>query len=98
MRNLLVMTSILCVMFLFTACTFAEEYEIAMNGKVLCQSEISQDVSNVESVMSVGNNTEQIEIQQSGCCSWHGGIWYCDPVSGRWVCQDGTLSPTCHCR
>lgn len=32
---------------------------------------------------------------QSGCCSWHGGESYCS--GGRWVCADGTYSPTCTC-
>ncbi len=33
---------------------------------------------------------------QSGCCSWHGGESYCG-ANGRWVCNDGTYSPTCTC-
>jgi hypothetical protein len=32
----------------------------------------------------------------SGCCSWHGGVDTCDP-SGRYACNDGTLSPSCGC-
>lgn len=34
---------------------------------------------------------------QQGCCSWHGGIAYCDSWSGRYVCNDGTYSPSCTC-
>lgn len=34
---------------------------------------------------------------QSGCCSWHGGESYCDYTTNRWVCADGTFSPTCTC-
>lgn len=30
-----------------------------------------------------------------GCCSHHGGQAYCS--NGRWVCRDGTYSPTCTC-
>ncbi len=30
-----------------------------------------------------------------GCCSHHGGQAYCS--NGRWVCNDGTVSPTCTC-
>lgn len=30
-----------------------------------------------------------------GCCSHHGGQAYCS--NGRWVCSDGTYSPTCTC-
>ena len=33
-----------------------------------------------------------------GCCSWHGGIDYCDTSVGRYVCNDGSYSPTCGCR
>jgi hypothetical protein len=32
-----------------------------------------------------------------GCCSHHGGQSHCSK-SGRWVCMDGTFSPTCRCR
>lgn len=32
-----------------------------------------------------------------GCCSWHGGQSYCDTSVGRWVCADGTYSPSCTC-
>ena len=31
-----------------------------------------------------------------GCCSHHGGVSGCSS-SGRQVCRDGTLSPTCTC-
>lgn len=33
---------------------------------------------------------------QRGCCSWHKGVCGCDP-SGRKICCDGTLSPSCTC-
>lgn len=33
----------------------------------------------------------------SGCCSWHGGQDYCDNNVGKWVCKDGTYSPSCTC-
>jgi len=39
---------------------------------------------------------KQISAQQ-GCCSWHGGISYCDAFVGRYVCNDGTYSPSCGC-
>jgi hypothetical protein len=32
-----------------------------------------------------------------GCCSWHGGVAYCDTSTGRYVCNDGTYSPSCTC-
>lgn len=34
---------------------------------------------------------------QRGCCSHHGGVAYCDEERGRYVCNDGTYSPTCRC-
>ena len=33
---------------------------------------------------------------QRGCCSWHGGVAGCDS-SGRTICADGSLSPSCTC-
>jgi len=33
-----------------------------------------------------------------GCCSYHSGVAYCDTTVGRYVCNDGTYSPTCTCR
>jgi len=35
-------------------------------------------------------------IAGRGCCSWHGGQSYC-ASNGRWVCADGTYSPSCTC-
>ena len=34
-------------------------------------------------------------VQQSGCCSWHGGVDGCS--GGRIVCNDGSYSPSCTC-
>ena len=39
------------------------------------------------------NNTEP----RQGCCSWHGGECGCNYATGRVICCDGTLSPTCTC-
>ena len=33
---------------------------------------------------------------KQGCCSHHGGVSYCSN-NGRYVCNDGTYSPTCTC-
>ena len=33
--------------------------------------------------------------EQSGCCSWHGGVCGCS--AGRAQCCDGSLSPSCGC-
>jgi hypothetical protein len=32
-----------------------------------------------------------------GCCSYHGGVSSCDTSVGRYICSDGTYSPTCLC-
>jgi hypothetical protein len=42
-------------------------------------------------------HTDNAEERQ-GCCSWHGGACGCDEVTGRAVCCDGTLSPSCGCQ
>lgn len=36
-------------------------------------------------------------MAQRGCCSWHGGVGYCDSRVGSLVCNDGTYSPSCGC-
>lgn len=36
------------------------------------------------------------KIAGRGCCSWHSGVCGCSP-SGRAVCCDGQLSPSCGC-
>lgn len=36
----------------------------------------------------------QIEPKR-GCCSHHGGVCGCDEKTGRVICCDGTLSPSC---
>lgn len=33
----------------------------------------------------------------AGCCSWHGGVSYCDTSVGKQVCNDGSHSPSCTC-
>ena len=35
------------------------------------------------------------EPQKKGCCSRHGGVCGCDKKTGKAICCDGTLSPTC---
>ncbi len=40
-------------------------------------------------------DTEE-KIAGRGCCSWHGGVCGCSS-SGRAVCCDGQLSPSCGC-
>jgi len=35
-------------------------------------------------------------VAKRGCCSWHGGVSHCGE-NGRYVCNDGTYSPSCTC-
>jgi len=44
-----------------------------------------------------GTVPSQEDVQKRGCCSHHGGVCGCDPVSGMQKCCDGTLSPSCEC-
>src|SRR5574344_1704153 len=38
----------------------------------------------------------EVVLAKRGCCSHHGGVYGCSS-SGRQVCNDGTLSPSCTC-
>lgn len=40
-------------------------------------------------------NITSFQVLGRGCCSHHGGQAYCS--NGRWVCGDGTYSPSCTC-
>jgi len=42
-----------------------------------------------------GYYTPQTNYQ--GCCSWHGGVAYCNTFTRRLICQDGQPSPKCEC-
>ncbi len=46
-------------------------------------------------VFTLSIEASQVYAQQ-GCCSWHGGISHC-ASNGRYVCNDGTYSPSCIC-
>lgn len=43
------------------------------------------------------HQTKGIE-ERRGCCSWHGGVCGCDAYTGRAICCDGKLSPSCGCQ
>lgn len=32
-----------------------------------------------------------------GCCSHHGGVSHCDTSIGMYICNDGSVSPSCTC-
>lgn len=44
------------------------------------------------------NISPPITYAGRGCCSHHGGQNYCDTSVGKWVCRDGTYSPSCTCQ
>lgn len=56
------------------------------------ESQQSKCASNKDNIAEVDVNKQ---LERSGCCSWHGGVCGCS--SGRAVCCDGKLSPTCGC-
>jgi len=43
------------------------------------------------------DDSNSILLAGRGCCSWHGGECGCDDATGRTICCDGTLSPSCRC-
>lgn len=49
----------------------------------------------IQSCEKEAQDTEE-KIAGRGCCSWHGGVCGCSS-SGRAVCCDGKLSPSCGC-
>jgi len=57
----------------------------------------------IAAILSVSSFATPLQAQapcnaamQQGCCSWHQGVCGCSD-SGRKVCCDGTLSPSCRC-
>ncbi len=57
----------------------------------------SKSDSNINNKINLAKITDRVEKQ--GCCSWHGG-WCggCDSYTGKYICCDGTLSPSCYCQ
>lgn len=43
-----------------------------------------------------GTDVAFLEVERSGCCSWHDGV--CGCYGDRAQCCDGSLSPSCECR
>jgi hypothetical protein len=41
-------------------------------------------------------SSPELALCKSGCCSWHGGVASCGS-GGKYMCNDGTESPTCTC-
>jgi hypothetical protein len=55
----------------------------------------SKSRSNVNENTSLAKARNLDGDARSGCCSWHGGVCGCDHSTGRVICCDGTLSPSC---
>ena len=55
------------------------------------QESLTQCTMQFEDSIPIG-----LEESKRGCCSWHEGVCDCSP-SGRVICCDGTLSPSCRC-
>lgn len=62
----------------------------------VCRPPISSKTELKDSTEKLAKVESKSKEQRSGCCSWHGGQCGCDS-SGRVICCDGTLSPTCYC-
>lgn len=46
-------------------------------------------------IQSLAYSFDEEVVGRQGCCSWHGGVCGCS--SGRALCCDGSLSPSCGC-
>lgn len=71
----------------------------ASGGTKFCDSTTSLvNVDNKITVVKglVARNTAGDDANRRGCCSHHGGVCGCSS-SGRAVCCDNTLSPSCGC-
>ena len=83
------MKKIIITVLAFTAITFANTNN-EHNSKAT-----ANNLTNIQTVCTI-DTTKILEIERSGCCSWHGGVDGCD-YNGRVVCNDGSLSPSCTC-
>jgi hypothetical protein len=56
------------------------------------------DVADNKSAVNVAmfSSIQSDTLYGRGCCSHHGGQSYCG-ANGRWICADGTTSPSCRC-
>jgi hypothetical protein len=85
----------------FGSFAFADEYA---NSNCRSESAYAQSCygSSLENTGIDSKNLQFTKLdameERQGCCSWHGGVCGCDELSGRLICCDGTLSPSCTCR
>jgi hypothetical protein len=65
----------------------------------VCKPPVSSKTeSDTKESLNVAQVREHDVEQRQGCCSWHGGVCGCDYSTGRAICCDGTLSPSCSCQ
>ncbi len=60
-----------------------------------CSTQWACDVKPVDKIVVSRSFNSIFEPARRGCCSQHSGT--CGCTSGRTVCCDGTLSPSCGC-
>ena len=65
--------------------------------KVCRPPESSKSESNINKNIILTKLQPNGMEQRQGCCSWHGGECGCNYATGRVICCDGTLSPSCYC-
>ncbi len=58
---------------------------------------LTEEIQNIDCFLKEISFTSPLaDPERSGCCSWHGGVCGCSST-GRVICCDGTLSPSCTC-
>ena len=62
----------------------------------VCRPPMASKAEIKDSTEKLAKVESESKEERRGCCSWHGGECGCDS-SGRVICCDGTLSPTCYC-
>lgn len=79
---------------------FNSPEEATQAGYIPCK--VCKPPVSSKSELNINNNCNLVLLQTNiferrGCCSWHGGVCGCDEKTGRAICCDGSLSPTCAC-
>lgn len=74
---------------------FVSSVAMADNGKINACGILDKSKAEISNCNKTRYNGYMIDVVQSGCCSWHGGVCGCQ--YGRVVCCDGSYSPSCGC-
>jgi hypothetical protein len=61
--------------------------------KCLRENMIAEMTANMSHVLEIIDRCDSAK----GCCSFHGGLDYCDKKTNRYMCKDGQYSPNCRC-